>query len=208
MLGLSFGSGCDVLTLAQNVKLAIGTGNAGGTPSASVAPSSTGDCTLRALTGRSIRTLAATFTLGLGSAGGRGMGAAVAAATLFGAGLFGAGLVAFGTGVRLAEAMCAGFAVGFAASFVRSLAPTGFAFAFRFEDAGFLRAFCMELFATLLARLTRDFFAGLREFVALPMSDHANVCMAPLSNRTDPFSCPSSWFRPPIRSRPRSICSR
>jgi hypothetical protein len=40
--------------------------------------------------------------------------------------------------------------------------------------------------AFFLAPPPAFFVAGLREFVALAIRDHANVCKPPLSNGTDP----------------------
>jgi hypothetical protein len=43
--------------------------------------------------------------------------------------------------------------------------------------------------AFFLAAPAGFFFAALREFVALPIRDHANVCTPSLSNGTDPSCC-------------------
>jgi hypothetical protein len=169
---------------AQNVKLAIGTGSAGGFASSDGRSGAGGTGTLRA-GGRSM-TAAALFTVGAALDG-------VPAAAAGRGGAF-AALGGRSAGLCLAEAFTAAalatFVIGFATGFADALAATFGAF---FAGlAPVLEIFFGLLPAALRAGLlapARAFLAGARDFVALAMGVHANVSRGPLSNGTDSFTC-------------------
>ena len=93
----------------------------------------------------------------------------------------GPGSTGVGFGAGLLTALGAAFTGAFFAGFgARALAALGLACGFRALAAG--RAF-------FFAAPAGFFFAALREFVALPIRDHANVCKPSLSTRTDSSCC-------------------
>jgi hypothetical protein len=142
------------------VKLAIGTGSAGGVPSAPGARSSP------PLGMRGGVTLGSG---GLGRAGATGLtsttsffGSAADEATL----AFGTSRGTCATGLPTAFGLALAFTFGFGIGFVMSFVAATFVAAFTLAALSGFRAF-----APLPGRFAapRDFFAGLREFVALPI---------------------------------------
>jgi leucyl aminopeptidase len=104
----------------------------------------------------------------------------------------GAAFGSFGAATLAGSLRGEGFGAGAgrrAAGFAEAL---GFAFATTFARAGFA-------FGLLFALAAVFFPAGLRDFVALPMADHANVSTAPVSNGTDQPARSSDAAPPEIR---------
>jgi hypothetical protein len=106
---------------------------------------------------------------------------------------------ALGAFVDVGVTGLAAFIVGFVAAFLAAFLACFGAFLAADFDASFLAAIFVGFLVGLLvgflaalgrlapplARLFDDAWAGLRDFVALAMGVHANVCEASLSNGTD-----------------------